>query len=225
VPQLDGYAEGAWWVQDAAAALPALLFGDVTGRTIADLCAAPGGKTLQLASRGAKITAVDRSGPRLERVRQNLERLGLAAEVIQADANAWTGGPFDAVLIDAPCSSTGTIRRHPDIAWLKHEADLTGLINLQGRLLDHAVTLVRPGGTIVFCTCSLEPEEGETLVADFLAREPRVRRAPISPAELGGRVELLTAAGELRTLPCHFPAAEPRLAGLDGFFAARLERL
>ena len=225
VPQLAGYEEGAWWVQDAAAALPARLFGDLSGRTITDLCAAPGGKAAQLAALGARITALDRSPARLQRLRENFGRLALEAEIVEADAATWNGGPFDGVLIDAPCSSTGTIRRHPDIAWLKHEADLAGLIGLQRRLLDHAVTLTRPGGLIVFCTCSLEPEEGETLVAEFLAREPRVRRVPIDPAEVAGCGELLTPAGELRTLPCHFPAADPRLAGLDGFYAVRLQRV
>jgi 16S rRNA (cytosine967-C5)-methyltransferase len=224
VPQLPGYQEGAWWVQDAAAALPVQLFGDVRGRAIADLCAAPGGKAAQLACLGAHVTAVDRSPTRLERVRENLKRLSLMADIVQADAAALEAGPFDGVLIDAPCSSTGTIRRHPDIAWLKQEADLAGLTSLQARLLDHAVTLTRPGGTIVFCTCSLEPEEGEALITSFLAREPRVRRQPADPAEVKGRTELVTAAGELRTLPIHFPASDPRLAGLDGFYAVRLVR-
>jgi 16S rRNA (cytosine967-C5)-methyltransferase len=211
-------------VQDAAAALPVRLFGDVRGRAIADLCAAPGGKAAQLACLGAHVTAVDRSPTRLERVRENLKRLSLMADIVQADAAALEAGPFDGVLIDAPCSSTGTIRRHPDIAWLKQEADLGGLTSLQARLLDHAATLTRPGGTIVFCTCSLEPEEGEALITNFLAREPRVRRQPVDPAEVKGRSELVTAAGELRTLPIHFPASDPRLAGLDGFYAARLVR-
>jgi len=224
VPQLPGYQEGAWWVQDAAAALPVRLFGDVRGRAIADLCAAPGGKAAQLACLGAHVTAVDRSPTRLERVRENLKRLSLMADIVQADAAALEAGPFDGVLIDAPCSSTGTIRRHPDIAWLKQEADLAGLTSLQARLLDHAVTLTRLGSTIVFCTCSLEPEEGEALITSFLAREPRVRRQPVDPAEVKGRSELVTAAGELRTLPIHFPASDPRLAGLDGFYAARLVR-
>jgi len=225
VPALPGYDEGAWWVQDAAAALPVRLFGDVRGRAVADLCAAPGGKTAQLASLGAQVTAVDRSPARLERVRENLKRLSLVADIVQADAATLAGGPFDGVLIDAPCSSTGTIRRHPDIAWLKQEADLAGLISLQVRLLDHAATLTRPGGTIVFCTCSLEPEEGEDLIASFLAREPRVRRQPIDAAEVGGQGGLLTPAGELRTLPSHCPAPDPRMAGLDGFYAVRLARV
>ncbi|MBV9630342.1 MAG: methyltransferase domain-containing protein [Xanthobacteraceae bacterium] len=225
ISQLPGYDEGAWWVQDAAAALPVRLFGDITGQAIADLCAAPGGKSAQLASRGARVTAVDRSPTRLERVRENLTRLSLTAEIVLEDASAWQGGSFDAVLIDAPCSSTGTIRRHPDIAWLKQEADLAGLAKLQARLLRHAVSLTKPGGTIVFCTCSLEPEEGEELTARLLAEETGVRRVPIEPAEVAGHQELLTATGELRALPCHFPASEPRLGGLDGFYAVRLVRV
>ena len=225
VPLMPGFNEGAWWVQDAAAALPARLFGDVSGLTVADLCAAPGGKTLQLAQAGARVTAVDRSEPRLGRLRENLQRCGLTAEVVAADAAEWTGGPFDAVLVDAPCSSTGTIRRHPDIAWLKRPADLTSLVALQRRLVERAIALTRPGGTIVFCTCSLEPEEGEQMTAAVLADHAEVRRNPISASEINGLEGLVTAAGELRTLPCHWPDPDSRLAGLDGFYAVRLERI
>jgi 16S rRNA (cytosine967-C5)-methyltransferase len=225
IPQLPGYDEGAWWVQDAAAALPAKLLGDVRGKSVADLCAAPGGKTAQLALAGAQVTAVDRSTPRLERVRQNLTRLQLSAEIVRADAAAWQGGPFDAVLVDAPCSSTGTIRRHPDIPWLKSELDLKKLVALQTRLLDHAVTLLKPGGTLVYCTCSLEAEEGEQQIAALLDRNSHVRRDPIQGEELAGHAELLTPQGELRTLPCHWAYdEEPRMAGLDGFYAARIVR-
>ena len=224
VPRLPGYEDGGWWVQDAAAALPARLLGDVRGRSVADLCAAPGGKTAQLAQAGAHVTAVDRSSPRLERLRQNLARLQLDATVVQADAAQWQGGPFDAVLLDAPCSSTGTIRRHPDIPWLKSEADVTKLAAVQARLLDHAVTLLKPGGTLVYCTCSLEREEGEDQIISLLARTPELHRSPIRADEIGGCGELLNGAGELRTLPSHWPDAEPRMAGLDGFFAARLTR-
>ena len=225
IPQLTGYDEGAWWVQDAAAALPARLLGDVRGKTVADLCAAPGGKTAQLAWAGAEVTAVDRSAPRLERVRQNLARLQLNADIVRADAAAWQGGPFDAILVDAPCSSTGTIRRHPDIPWLKSEIDLQKLVALQTRLLDHAVTLLKPGGTLVYCTCSLEAEEGEAQVAALIGRNPGLRRDPIRAAELAGHAELLTPDGELRTLPCHWAYdEEPRMAGLDGFYAARIIR-
>jgi 16S rRNA (cytosine967-C5)-methyltransferase len=225
VPLMPGFAEGAWWVQDAAAALPARLLGDIKGQRVADLCAAPGGKTLQLAQAGAQVTAIDRSEPRLARLRDNLERCGLTAEVVAADAAEWTGGPFDAVLVDAPCSSTGTIRRHPDIAWLKRAADLSPLTVLQRRLLERAIGLVRPGGCVVFCTCSLEPEEGEHLVTAVLADHPEIQRRPISPNEFSGLEGLSTPAGDLRTLPCQWPDTEARMAGLDGFFAARLERI
>jgi 16S rRNA (cytosine967-C5)-methyltransferase len=225
VALLSGYHEGAWWVQDAAAALPARLFGDVSGQEIADLCAAPGGKTAQLAQGGARVTAVDRSANRLTRVRENFMRLGLNARMIAADATEWQDGPFDAVLVDAPCSSTGTIRRHPDVAWLKSEADLTQLIALQTRLLERAVALTRPGGTIVYCVCSLEPEEGEQQIAALLAREPAVRRKPVRPDEITGIAEFVSPEGDLRTLPSHWSSPEPRLSGLDGFFAARLSRV
>jgi 16S rRNA (cytosine967-C5)-methyltransferase len=225
VPQLPGYDDGAWWVQDAAAALPAKLLGDIRGKSVADLCAAPGGKTAQLALAGAQVTAVDRSAPRLERVRQNLLRLQLSAEVIKADAAEWQGGPFDAVLVDAPCSSTGTIRRHPDIPWLKSEIDLKKLVALQTRLLDHAVTLLKPGGTLVYCTCSLQAEEGEDQIAALLGRNAVLRHDPIRSDEVAGHAELLTPDGSLRTLPCYWAyEAEPRMGGLDGFYAARIVR-
>jgi 16S rRNA (cytosine967-C5)-methyltransferase len=225
VGKLDGYDEGAWWVQDAAAALPARLLGDPRGLSVADLCAAPGGKTAQFANAGAAVTAADRSTPRMGRLRQNLARLALSAETVIADAADWQGGPFDAVLLDAPCSSTGTVRRHPDIPWLKSEADLKKLCALQARLLDRAATLVRPGGTLVYCICSLEPEEGEDAVAALLARNPALARRPIDAAEVGNLPELITADGDLRTLPCDLPDPDPRFAGLDGFYAARLTRV
>jgi 16S rRNA (cytosine967-C5)-methyltransferase len=224
VPQLPGYSEGAWWVQDAAAAVPARLLGDVAGKSVIDLCAAPGGKTAQLAAAGARVTAIDRSETRLVRLRQNLTRLGLTADTVAADAALWQGGPFDAVLLDAPCSSTGAIRRHPDVPWLKREPDIAALAAVQRRLIARAVQLTRPGGVLVYCTCSLEPEEGVEIVADLIARNGDVRRRPISPAELGSLGELITPDGDLRTLPCHLADPDPRLAGLDGFFAARLVR-
>ena len=225
VSSLPGYDEGEWWVQDAAAAIPARLFGDVSGLAIADLCSAPGGKTAQLASAGARVAAIDRSPVRIERLRENLVRLKLDTETIVADAAEWQGGPFDGVLVDAPCMSTGTIRRHPDIAWLKQESDLAGLTALQGRLLDRAAALAKPGGLVVYCTCSLEPEEGEAQIEALLARNPTLRRRPIAPDEFPGLAGLISAAGDLRTLPCHWPAEEARFSGLDGFFAARLERI
>jgi 16S rRNA (cytosine967-C5)-methyltransferase len=225
IAALPGYGDGAWWVQDAAAALPARLFGDLAGRTAADLCAAPGGKTAQLVAAGATVTAVDRAEPRLGRLRENLERLGFAATTVVAAAEDWQAGPFDAVLVDAPCTSTGTIRRHPDIPWRKAASDIVALSALQKRLLHNAITLTRPGGTIVFCTCSLEPEEGEDIVAAALAEDRRIARKPIAAAQFPGLDGLITAQGDLRTLPCHWPNADPRMSGLDGFYAARLERL
>ena len=221
---LPGFSEGAWWVQDAAASLPARLLGDVCGLEIADLCAAPGGKTAQLAFAGARVTAVDRSGVRLARLRENLTRLALQAETVTADALEWQGAPFDAVLLDAPCSSTGTIRRHPDVPWLKTEADLAGLTSLQQRLLDRAVDLLKPGASLVYCVCSLEPEEGVNQVAALLARNPNVARKPITAQELFGHAEFVTADGDLRTLPQHLPDPDPRWGGLDGFYAARLTK-
>ena len=225
VALLPGYHEGAWWVQDAAAALPARLFGDIQDKTVADLCAAPGGKTAQLAHAGARVTAVDRSANRLTRVRDNLMRLGLSAHMVATDATEWQAGPFDAVLVDAPCSSTGTIRRHPDVGWLKSEVDLAQLIGLQRRLLDRAAALTKPGGTIVYCVCSLEPEEGKQQVDALLAREPGVRRKPINPDEVPGIAEFLRPNGDLRTLRSQWGDPDPRMSGLDGFFAARLERI
>jgi 16S rRNA (cytosine967-C5)-methyltransferase len=223
VTMLPGFAEGQWWVQDAAAALPARLFGDVTDRAIADLCAAPGGKTAQLVQAGARVTAIDRSPNRVARLRDNFTRLGLEAGMVVADATEWQSeNQFDGVLVDAPCASTGTIRRHPDVAWLRQELDIGALMALQKRLLQKAVALLKPGGTLVYCTCSLEPEEGEQAVTGLLAAEQGMRRAPIEAGEVAGLAEILTPEGDLRTLPCHLPHADPRLGGLDGFYAARL---
>jgi 16S rRNA (cytosine967-C5)-methyltransferase len=226
VTALPGFAEGAWWVQDAAAALPARLFGDVEGKRVADLCAAPGGKTAQLAAAGALVTAVDRSPARLDRVRENLGRLRLAAELVSADVATWTAGQeFDAVLLDAPCSATGTVRRHPDLPWLKRESDIAVLCRVQSQLIERALALTKNGGTLIYCTCSLEPEENEGIVAALLARDSGVRRAPIAAGEVFGRAEFISKSGDLRTLPCQFPDADSRLAGVDGFYAARLEKL
>src|SRR5208282_1763435 len=173
IEDIEGYGEGAWWVQDAAAALPVLLLGDVRGLRVADLCAAPGGKTLELAVRGAHVTAVDLSASRLRRLQENLERLNLTAEVIKADAGVWSAPePFDAVLLDAPCSATGTIRRNPDIPYLKAESDIAALSAVQARLLERAPSLLRPGGRLVYSTCSLEAEEGEARIARLLAARP-----------------------------------------------------
>ena len=234
VDELPGFEDGEWWVQDAAAALPARLMGNVKGRDVAELCAAPGGKTAQLAAGGARVTAIDLSEDRLGRLRANLQRLGLDAQLIATDATTWSPGrQFDAVLLDAPCSATGTIRRHPDIPHLKRAADIAHLAALQSRLLDQAFTLVRPGGHVVYCTCSLEPEEGPQQIGRFLERQPDAVRDTIAASELAGTTggdvaaiaEMITADGDLRTMPFHLPHAEPRLAGLDGFFAARLKRI
>jgi 16S rRNA (cytosine967-C5)-methyltransferase len=223
VEELPGFADGAWWVQDAAAALPAHLFGDVAGKTIIDLCAAPGGKTAQLAAAGAVVTAVDRSAPRLKLVQENLTRLNLAATTVAADALIWKPAgeaQADGVLLDAPCTATGTARRHPDIPLSKSPQDLAQLARLQGGLLDRAATLVKPGGTLVYCTCSLEPEEGEQQIARFLADHHNFARQPIRSTDVAGLDEAITREGDLRTLPLHWADA----GGMDGFFAARLVR-
>jgi len=228
VTMLPGFSEGHWWVQDAAAALPARLFGDVAGKKIVDLCAAPGGKTAQLVHAGARVTAVDRSPNRMARLRDNLARLKLDAEMVVADGAEWLDrnhdGGFDGILIDAPCTSTGTIRRHPDIGWLRQESDIAPLAAAQKRLLQKAVALLMPGGTLVYCTYSLEPEEGEQVVSALLASETAIRRIPIEAGEVAGLSEIVTAEGDLRTLPCHLPHHDPRLGGLDGFYVARLAR-
>ena len=225
IEDLAGFSEGAWWVQDAAAALPARLLGDVRGKAVVDLCAAPGGKTAQLAAAGADVTALDLSAQRLERLKGNLARLQLKAETVAADAVTWSPGRmFDAVLLDAPCTATGTIRRHPDILRLKRPDDVAALAETQERLLDHAAGLVAPGGTLVYCTCSLEPEEGVQQIVRFLARDQRFARSPIVAGEAGIAAEWLTSDGDLRTLPFHLAREQPQLSGMDGFFAARLVR-
>ena len=223
ITQLPGYDDGDWWVQDAAASIPAQLLGDIKGKRVADLCAAPGGKTLQLANAGAFVVAVDRSASRLKRLQQNLDRTKLKAEVVVADAATWKAEPFDAILLDAPCSATGTIRRHPDILWQKQPEDLAQVTKLQARLLDNAASLLKPGGLLVYSTCSLEPEEGEAQIEALLTRDSNLERIAIRTEEAGDS-RALTARGELRTLPFHFPHSDPRLSGCDGFFSARLRR-
>ena len=221
IDAMPGFADGAWWVQDAAAALPARLLGDIRGKRVLELCAAPGGKTAQLIAAGAEVTAVDRSEPRLGRLRRNLARLGLAAETLVEDATTWRPDtPFDAVLLDPPCTSTGTIRRHPDILHSKWAEDIPKLTALQDKLLANAMEMVKPGGTLVFCTCSLQPEEGERRIEAFLASNPSVKRSPLGAEELPGLDGSVTEVGDLRTLPFHLSER----GGLDGFFAARLVR-
>jgi 16S rRNA (cytosine967-C5)-methyltransferase len=224
IRSLPGFDEGAWWVQDAAAALPAHLLRPQAGERIADLCAAPGGKTAQLAQAGAQVVAVDRSAKRLKRLEENLSRLHLSAETRAVDAALIEDETFDAILIDAPCSATGTLRRHPDVAWTKDERDLAKLSDLQRRLLDKAATLLRPGGRLVYCTCSLEPDEGEAQAEAFLERHPEFERQPIDPAEIAGMDDAVTAAGDLRTLPFHMALDDRARGGVDGFFAARFVR-
>ena len=221
VASLPGYDEGAWWVQDAAAALPARLLGDVAGRAVLDLCAAPGGKTLQLAAAGAEVTAVDIAAKRLARLEENLARIGQAADVVCADVATWRPArPATHILLDLPCSATGTIRRHPDVWRLKTPDDVARLCGTQDRLLTAAVDMLAPGGTLVACVCSLQPEEGPARIAALLAAGAPLRRRPITPAEVGGLAELITADGDLRTLPCHLADA----GGMDGFYACRLTR-
>lgn len=225
VQELPGFAEGEWWVQDAAAALPARLLGEVRGLSVADLCAAPGGKTAQLAAAGARVTAIDLSRSRLKRLAGNLERLKLPAEIVAADLLAYVPpAPFDAVLLDAPCSSTGTVRRHPDVPWTKGPADIAKLADLQRRLLARAVGMVRPGGLIVFSNCSLDPEEGEALRAAFLSSDSGAVADPIRADELPGIAAFVTPEGTLRTTPADLAGDETALSGMDGFFAARFRR-
>lgn len=225
IESLPGYDDGAWWVQDVAASLPAKLLGDVSGQRAADLCAAPGGKTAQLVLGGASVIAVDNSKARLKLLAENLKRLRLEAELIEADATTWQpGGLFDAVLLDAPCSSTGTIRRHPDIPYVKSAKDIEALVALQARLLDNAASLVRPGGKLVYSTCSLEPEEGEARIAAFLTRNNAFSLDPIAPGELYGQAEWIEPSGCLRTFPYELKLDVSEWSGMDGFFAARLVR-
>jgi 16S rRNA (cytosine967-C5)-methyltransferase len=221
IEELPGYAEGAWWVQDAAAALPARLFGNIGGRPVIDLCAAPGGKTAQLAAAGAEVTAVELSEQRAMRLRANLERLRLKARIEIADALAWRPPrPLGHVLLDAPCTATGTIRRHPDIAWHKTPEDVTRMAVLQRQLLEAATAMLEAGGMLVYASCSLQPEEGAAMITQALARGLPLARLPIQAHEPGGLPVEITLEGDVRTLPCHFAER----GGMDGFFIARLRR-
>ncbi len=216
IQALPGFNEGEWWVQDAAAALPVALLGQVEGREVLDLCAAPGGKTAQLAALGARVTAIDSAPKRMELLQANLDRLGLQAETIVADALQWRPAkPFDFILLDAPCSATGTIRRHPDIWHLRKPGDVAAVAELQDQMLRAAIEMLAPGGTLVFCTCSLQPEEGEGRIEALLASGAPVSRRPIEAAELYGLDSLVTPLGDMRTLP-HYEG------GMDGFYACRL---
>ena len=224
IEALEGFEEGHWWVQDAAAALPAHLLGDIAGKRVADLCAAPGGKTAQLASAGADVTAIDISGNRLRRLKDNLERLKLTAQVVESDVLDYQPADlFDAVLLDAPCSATGTIRRHPDIPHLKSLTDIERLGNLQHRLLKKAVGLLRPGGVLVYCTCSLQVEEGEKQIEKFLAEGAPVEIDRIGDREAAGISHSLSCEGFLRTWPFEKIDGKSE-APADGFFCARFVR-
>ena len=224
VIDLEGFNDGAWWVQDASAAIPAKLFGDINGKTVIDLCAAPGGKTSQLAAQGAQVIALDRSSKRMERLTENMVRMGFkqSVEVAIGDGAIWLPPePVDAVLLDAPCSATGTLRRHPDVMHLKSGHDVSRLGDLQTRLLDNAVKMIKPDGTIIYCTCSLQKSEGEQQVDQFLANNEGFARKPITADEVGGLSEMITKDGDLRILP-HYLAELGDLGGMDGFYDSRL---
>jgi len=217
VPDLLGYSDGAWWAQDAAAALPARLLGDVKGKRVLDLCAAPGGKTMQLAAAGAQVTALDLSEMRMKRLIENVTRTRLSVDIVTADALEWEPSePFDAILLDAPCSATGTIRRHPDLPYLKSGKELTSLVPLQDALLDRAFSWLKPGGAMVYAVCSLLPAEGPKRISAFLNRQSDAEMIPVLP---GGGIEAeMIVDGALRTLPHHWAER----GGIDGFYAARL---
>jgi len=219
IEEWPGFADGRWWVQDAAAAIPARLLHAGPGERVLDLCAAPGGKALQLATAGAAVTALDRSAARLRRLDEALARTGLAAEVVAADAETWADArTFDAVLLDAPCTSSGTFRRNPDVLWTLGPRDIAKLAEVQSRLLDAAAARVGPGGRLVYCVCSLEPEEGEAQARAFLKRRPEFATEAADPATCGAPAASLTPDGWLRLLPHHLAG------GMDGFFVARLAR-
>ena len=222
IDELPGYADGHWWVQDFAASLPARLFGDVKGATVIDLCAAPGGKTAQLAAAGAHVIAVEREASRVATLKTNLERLKIAVDIVEKDLRDYapeTRAPF--VLLDAPCSATGTIRRHPDLPWMKSPADIGACADAASELLDAAAGMVAEDGVLVFAVCSLEPEEGVEQIAHFLRRHPEFKRESLSPGDVYGLAELISVDGDLRTLPSYLSDQ----GGMDGFYAARLRRV
>lgn len=221
VTDLPGYQEGMWWIQDLSASLPAKLLGDVKGRTVIDLCAAPGGKTAQLAAAGACVTALDRSRNRLRRLEENMKRLRLDVNVEAADATVWRPGlPVDFILLDAPCSATGTIRRHPDVLHLKRPQDIDALATLQSRLLAQAASMLASNGVMIYCTCSLQKSEGETRIEAFLRSHDSMMRYPIRPHEIPGLEMCLTPVGDMRILPQYYE----ELGGMDGFYICRLQK-
>jgi len=224
IREMEGFDDGKWWIQDAAAALPAQLFGDVNGEHVIDMCAAPGGKTLQLAAMGATVTAIDRSAKRLKRLEENLERMSLKERVTIeiSDAAAWKSiEPPQRILLDAPCSATGTIRRHPDTGYLKSPKDIEGLVSIQERLLNHAGGMLGVGGVLIYCTCSLQKAEAEQQIEKFLSAHSNFARIPITSEEIGKYDELIDDNGDLRILPSHLAGQ----GGLDGFFVSRVTRV
>ncbi len=223
ITDLPGYEQGNWWVQDAAATLPARLFGDIADQQALDMCAAPGGKTMQLCASGAIVTALDTSQGRLERVEQNLARTGLHARCIHIDAISFQPDQlYDAILLDAPCSASGTIRRHPDMPYVRGNEDLKGLLQTQRNLLRKAALLLKPGGTLVYAVCSLFNDEGPKQIAAFLHEHPDFSRVPVQPGEQAIPAHMITKSGDLRTMP-HYQFGST--TGMDGFFAARLAKL
>ncbi|MHA6287946.1 RsmB/NOP family class I SAM-dependent RNA methyltransferase [Maricaulis sp. CAU 1757] len=221
VRQLPGYDDGAWWAQDAAASIPATLLGVVPGQSVIDLCAAPGGKTLQLAAMGAKVTAVDNSDKRLDRLRENLARTGLEAEIVVSDARRYRPQTLaDNVLLDAPCTATGTLRRHPEAVALKKPQDVKVLQKLQLEMASAATRMLRPGGTLVLCTCSLQPEEGEELAGQLTAQRRDLKPVAIQDGECPGFESAITRQGWLRLTPGLWADK----GGMDGFFIARFEK-
>jgi 16S rRNA (cytosine967-C5)-methyltransferase len=218
---LKGFAEGEWWVQDMAATIPAKLLGNVKQKRVIDLCAAPGGKTAQLANAGARVSAVDVSKDRIAMLKTNVHRLKLTADYFTSDATKWAPAAApDAILLDAPCSATGTLRRHPDVAWNKKPEDIERLCASQKKLLHHAFDMLKPNGILVYAVCSLQPEEGEHQITTFLKEQKNATLVPVEPAVIGGLKECITARGEVRTLPCHLA----ELGGMDGFYAAVIKK-
>lgn len=221
ITDLPGFDDGAWWIQDASAAIPANLFGNIEGQTVIDLCAAPGGKTMQLAAQGAHVIAIDRSANRMKRLHENLERIQLTenVETITSDATQWSAQQAPKfILLDAPCSATGTIRRHPDVPHLKSPRDIEGLISIQSRILQNAFKILAPGGVLVYCTCSLQKSEGEEQIAKFLDENPNAAKRAITAEEIGGLDECITENGDIRIFPFHQSAT----GGMDGFFISRI---
>lgn len=227
VSDLPGYHEGQWWVQDLSASLPVKLLGDVAGKRVVDMCSAPGGKTAQLAARGAQVIALDRSAGRLRRLAENMQRLRLEenVEVVAADATEWKSTtPVDFILLDAPCSATGTIRRHPDVMALKRPQDINALADLQSRLLVHATSMLDHHGVLIYCTCSLQKDEGERRIEEFLRKHPEIVRYPIMPQDVAGLENSLSPVGDLRILPHHSGTSGTIQGGMDGFYISRLQK-